>query len=109
MLNPVTEINGFEGKFDAMTSPIHQETSDYVIQAWRVSVLVGNKVSLNWKLKASSFTEVKVGEQSLCQMLFDQHYRRQLKNIQVMSPNFSQIDCFAKLCCYNDLFQKIIK
>ena len=77
MLNPVTEINGFEGKFDAMTSPIHQETNDFIIQAWRVSVLVGNKVSLNWKLKASSFTEVKVSKsiilQGLYQMIFYQH------------------------------------
>ena len=68
MLNPVTEINGFEGKFDTMTSPIHQETNDFIIQAWRVSVLVGNKVSLNWKLKASSFTEVKVSKAISCKV-----------------------------------------
>ena len=68
MLNPVTEINGFEGKFDAMTSHIHQETNDFIIQAWRVSVLVGNKVSLNWKLKASSFTEVKVSKAISCKV-----------------------------------------
>ena len=77
MLNPVTEINGFEGKFDAMTSPIHQEANHYVIQVWRVSVLVGNKVFLNLKLKASSFTEVKVSEniipEGLCQMIFYRH------------------------------------